>query len=135
MRTSIRAATPSLSTWSSLRHVQFRALWQSGSLNFVGNAMQTMAAAWMMIELTGSSFLAARVRTAVFLPMFLLSLPAGVLADITDRRRCCSSSSCRVPARRCCRPHGTRPLPIRYHATGCRTPSPPSPSQPSRVTA
>jgi MFS family permease len=27
------------------------------------------------------------VQTAVFLPMFLLSLPAGVLADITDRRR------------------------------------------------
>ena len=49
--------------------------------------MQTMAAAWMMVELTGSSFLAALVQTAVFLPMFLLSLPAGVLADITDRRR------------------------------------------------
>ena len=30
---------------------------------------------------------AALVQTAVFLPMFLLSLPAGVLADVTDRRR------------------------------------------------
>ncbi len=49
--------------------------------------MQTMAAAWMMVELTGSSFLAALVQTAVFLPMFLFSLPAGVMADITDRRR------------------------------------------------
>ena len=47
--------------------------------------MQTMAAAWMMVELTGSSFLAALVQTAVFLPMFLVSLPAGMLADITDR--------------------------------------------------
>ncbi len=75
------------STWSSLRHAHFRALWQSGSLYFVGNFMQTMAAAWMMLELTGSSFLAALVQTAVFLPMFLLSLPAGVLADITDRKR------------------------------------------------
>ncbi len=81
------AAAPSLSTWSSLRHAPFRALWQSGSLYFIGNAMQTMAAAWMMVELTGSSFLAALVQTAVFLPMFLLSLPAGVLADITDRKR------------------------------------------------
>jgi len=81
------STTPPLATWSSLRHAQFRALWQSGSLYFVGNAMQTMAAAWMMIELTGSSFLAALVQTAVFLPMFLLSLPAGVLADITDRKR------------------------------------------------
>jgi MFS family permease len=45
-----------------------------------------MAAAWLMVELTGSSFLAALVQTAVFLPMFLLALPAGVLADTTDRR-------------------------------------------------
>ena len=81
------AAIAPQGTWSSLRHAPFRALWQSGSLYFVGNAMQTMAAAWMMVELTGSSFLAALVQTAVFLPMFLLSLPAGVLADITDRRR------------------------------------------------
>jgi MFS family permease len=75
------------STWSALRHAPFRTLWQSGSLYFVANAMQTMAAAWMKLPLTGSSVLAALVQTAVFLPMFLLSLPAGVLADITDRRR------------------------------------------------
>lgn len=49
--------------------------------------MQVMAASWLMVELTGSSFLAALVQTAVFLPMFLLALPAGVLADTTDRRR------------------------------------------------
>ncbi len=79
------AAPPSV--WSTLRHPQFRGLWRHGGLYFIGNAMQTMAAAWMMIELTGSAFLAALVQTAVFLPMFLLSLPAGVLADITDRRR------------------------------------------------
>jgi MFS family permease len=41
----------------------------------------------MMVALTGSSFLAALVQTAVFLPMFLLALPAGVLGDIADRRR------------------------------------------------
>ncbi len=78
---------PPASIWSTLRYTQFRGLWSSGGVYFIGNAMQTMAAAWMMVELTGSSFLAALVQTAVFLPMFLLSLPAGVLADITDRRR------------------------------------------------
>jgi len=75
------------SIWHTLRHRNFRGLWRSGAFYFVGNAMQTMAAAWMMVELTGSSFLAALVQTAVFLPMFLFSLPAGVLADITDRKR------------------------------------------------
>lgn len=74
-------------TWSTLRHPAFRGLWACGGLFFLGNAMQTMSAAWMMVELTGSDFLAALVQTAVFLPMFLLSLPAGVLADTADRRR------------------------------------------------
>ncbi len=78
---------PSTSIWATLRYRQFRGLWASGGIYFIGNAMQTMAAAWTMVELTGSSFLAALVQTAVFLPMFILSLPAGVLADITDRRR------------------------------------------------
>lgn len=58
-----------------------------GTAYFVGNAMQAMAAAWLVVELTGSSFLAALVQTAVFLPIFLLALPAGVMADTTDRRR------------------------------------------------
>lgn len=57
------------------------------NLYFLAGSMQLTAAAWMVAELTSSSFLAALVQTAVFLPMFLLSLPAGVLGDITDRAR------------------------------------------------
>jgi MFS family permease len=76
--TSIRA---------TLRHLPFRALMAGGTVYFVGNAMQVMATAWLMIEISGSSFLAALVQTAVFLPMFLLALPAGVMADTTDRKR------------------------------------------------
>ena len=72
---------------ATLRIRPFRALLTGGSVYFVGNAMQAMATAWLMVELTGSSFLAALVQTAVFLPMFLFALPAGVLADTTDRRR------------------------------------------------
>ena len=62
-------------------------MWLASGIYFIANAMQAMAAAWMMVERTGSSLLAALVQTAVFLPMFLLALPAGVLADTTDRRR------------------------------------------------
>jgi MFS family permease len=71
----------------TLRHDTFRGLFAGGSVYFVGNAMQTMATTWEMVEATNSGFLAALVQTAVFLPMFLLALPAGVLADTTDRRR------------------------------------------------
>jgi MFS family permease len=72
---------------ATLRHVAFRALLAGGTVYFVGNAMQAMAVAWLMVEITGSSFVAALVQTAVFLPMFLFALPAGVMADTTDRRR------------------------------------------------
>ena len=77
----------SSSIWSPLRQTAFRGLALSGGVYFIGSGMQTMAAAWLMVELSGSSFLAALVQTAVFLPMFLLALPSGVLADTTDRRR------------------------------------------------
>ena len=83
---------PAASLWSPLRQPAFRGLWICGGVFFVGNGMQSMAAAWLMVELTGSSFLAALVQTAVFMPMFLLALPAGVLADTTDRRRLISGA-------------------------------------------
>ena len=87
--TPVPAAAPVLhpSLRSTLQHRGFRLIWLASTLYFIANAMQAMAAAWLMVELTGSSFLAALVQTAVFLPMFVLALPAGVLADTTDRRR------------------------------------------------
>jgi predicted MFS family arabinose efflux permease len=81
------SAPASHSIRATLRHTAFRALIGGGTVYFIGNAMQAMAAAWLMVEVSGSAFLAALVQTAVFLPMFLLALPAGVLADTTDRRR------------------------------------------------
>lgn len=86
------SSPPSTSLWSPLRQPVFQGLWLCGGVFYVGNGMQTMAAAWLMVELTGSSFLAALVQTAVFMPMFLLALPAGVLADTTDRRRLISGA-------------------------------------------
>jgi MFS family permease len=83
--TSGRAADES--PWKTLRHPVFRIVWLTSGTYFIANAMHVMVVAWLMVERTGSSFLAALVQTAVFLPMFVLSLPAGVLADTMDRRR------------------------------------------------
>ena len=83
---------PNHSIWRPMRQPSFRGLWFCGGFYFIGNGMQSMAAAWLMVELAGSSFLAALVQSAVFLPMFLLALPAGVLADTTDRRRLISGA-------------------------------------------
>ena len=59
----------STSLWSPLRQPAFRGLWICGGVFFIGSGMQTMAAAWLMVELTGSSFLAALVQTAGFDPL------------------------------------------------------------------
>ncbi len=67
------------------RQIAFRGLWGGSAVYFLGGAMQAMATSWLMVELTHSPLLVALVQTAVFLPMFLLSLPAGVLSDTTDR--------------------------------------------------
>ncbi|MCW5261015.1 MFS transporter [Verminephrobacter eiseniae] len=85
-------STPPTSLWSPLRQPVFRGLWIGGGVFFIGSGMQAMAAAWLVVELTGSALLAALVQTAVFMPMFLLALPAGVLADTTDRKRLISGA-------------------------------------------
>lgn len=87
-----RAVPAAPSVLATLRRPAFAGLMAGSTVYFLGSAMQTTAAAWLMVELTGSSFLAALVQTAVFLPMFLLALPAGVLGDITDRARLISRS-------------------------------------------
>ena len=49
--------------------------------------MQNVGAAWLMGDLSASPTLVALVQTATLLPVFLLGVPAGALADIFDRRR------------------------------------------------
>lgn len=49
--------------------------------------MNDVAAAWLMTTLTTSPVMVALVQTASTLPVFLLGLPSGALADILDRRR------------------------------------------------
>jgi MFS family permease len=49
--------------------------------------MNDVAAAWMMTSLTTTPLWVALVQTASTLPVFLLGLPSGALADILDRRR------------------------------------------------
>jgi MFS family permease len=72
--------------WAPLRRPAFRMLWIAALVSNIGTWMQTMAAGWLMTELTHSPAKVALVQAAQSLPMFLLALPAGALADIVDRR-------------------------------------------------
>ena len=75
------------STWAPLRHPVYRAVWIASFVSFLGTWMQEVGAAWLMTSLTSSPLLIGMVQTATTLPIVLLALPAGALADVVDRRR------------------------------------------------
>ncbi|MBB6308581.1 MFS transporter [Xanthobacter tagetidis] len=65
----------------------FRALWIATIISNVGTWMHDVGAGWLMTSLSPSPLLVALVQAATTLPMFLLALPAGAMADIVDRRK------------------------------------------------
>jgi len=75
------------SPWAPLRAPTFRMLWIVWATANVCLWMNDVAAAWLMTTLTSSPVLIALVATASSLPVFLLGIPSGALADILDRRR------------------------------------------------
>src|ERR1043165_194845 len=73
--------------WSPLRNTTFRMLWIATIASNIGTWMHEVGAGWLMTSLSASPLAVALVQVAGALPMFLLALPAGALADIVDRRR------------------------------------------------
>ena len=81
------AQRASLSPFAPLSVPVFRMLWLTWLAANTCMWMNDVAAAWLMTTLTDSPVLVALVQTASTLPVFLLGLPSGALADILDRRR------------------------------------------------
>src|SRR6266478_6206772 len=73
--------------WSPLHNSLFRALWIATVVSNIGTWMQDVGESWLMTSLTTSPVLVALVETFGSLPVVLIALPAGALADIVDRRR------------------------------------------------
>jgi MFS family permease len=80
-------ATQHASPWAPLREPLFRSLWLASVISYVGTWMQNVGAGWMMTQLTLSPLMISLVQAATTLPVFLVILPAGALADMVDRRR------------------------------------------------
>lgn len=78
---------PNESAWSPLRQPLFRALWIASLMSNIGTWMHEAGAGWLMTSLTASPLIVALMQTATTLPVLLLGLPAGALADVVDRRR------------------------------------------------
>ena len=70
-----------------LTHRNFRLFWIGQTLSLVGTWMQTMAQGWLALELTNNAFLVGLVACIGSLPILVLSLPAGVLADREHKLR------------------------------------------------
>jgi MFS family permease len=79
--------TPAPSALAPLGHRAFAILWAATVVSNVGTWMNDVGAGWLMTELAPSPLTVALVQAATTLPVFLLALPAGALADIVDRRR------------------------------------------------
>jgi MFS family permease len=80
-------ATVRPSAWAPLRIPTFRALWLAVLGSQLGTWMQTVGAQWLLVDEPNAATLVSLVQTAAMLPVLMLALPAGVLADTFDRRR------------------------------------------------
>jgi MFS family permease len=75
------------SALSPFRYPVFRSIWIASLLSNFGSLIQSVGASWMMLSIAPSPDMVALVQASVSLPIMLLSLVAGAMADNMDRRR------------------------------------------------
>jgi MFS family permease len=75
------------SAWAPFASRAFFWLWLANIVNSLGTWIQNTASGWIMTDLAPSPIMVALVQAAAQLPVFLLALPAGALADVMDRKR------------------------------------------------
>jgi MFS family permease len=76
----------SASPFAPFRHRAFFWLWLGAVIASIGSWGQTVGAQWLFVNDPNAATIVPLVQTASTLPMMLLALPAGVLADAFDRR-------------------------------------------------
>jgi MFS family permease len=82
------SASPApISALSPLSEPLFRSLWVAAVISYTGSWMQNIATGWLMTSLTRSPMWVSLVQVALSLPVLLIALPAGALADMVDRRK------------------------------------------------
>ena len=80
-------APPQPSALSPLRYPVFRSVWAASTLSNLGGLIQSVGASWLMISIAHSADMVALVQASLSLPVVLLSLIAGAMADNFDRRK------------------------------------------------
>lgn len=77
----------SSSPWEPLKNPLFRSLWIATFISNLGSWMHQVADGWLMATISHDPFLVSLIQVLTTLPLFVLALPAGTLADLVDRRR------------------------------------------------
>ena len=72
---------------SDIRHSAFTVIWTATVVSNVGGWMYSAASGWLMTSLNPDPLIVALVQAASTLPIFLLAIPSGALADIFDKRK------------------------------------------------
>src|SRR3954468_21121631 len=75
------------SALSPFRYPVFRNVWAASQLANLGGLIQSGGASWLMISIAHSAHMVALVQASLTLPVVLLSLVAGAMADSLDRRK------------------------------------------------
>jgi len=83
-----------VSAFAPLREKVFRRIWTASVLSNFGQLILGVGVAWEMTRLTESSTMVALVQTAMMLPLMLVALPAGAIADMFDRRKVAMTGLC-----------------------------------------
>ena len=74
-------------TFAPQREPTFRRIWTASLFSSFGHLILGVGAAWEMTRLSNSPSMVALVQTALMLPLMLVALPAGAVADMFDRRK------------------------------------------------
>ena len=75
-------------TWAPLRHARFRRVALGGAASLSCYWMTEAAVAWQMrIATDADPFMVSLVTSTMQVTVMALVMPAGVIADIIDRRR------------------------------------------------
>src|ERR1700704_1257840 len=83
---ALAPAAADSSAWAPLRQRAFRWLWLGMLISWTGTWMLNAGAQWLVVDAPNAAALVSLVQAANTLPMMLLALPGGVLADSFDRR-------------------------------------------------
>jgi MFS family permease len=73
--------------WSAMRHRNYRLFFAGQGLSLVGTWMMTVAQSWLILQLTGDPLLLGVVAAVQWLPVLILGLFGGLIADSLPKRR------------------------------------------------